>query len=212
MNYEKRVKKFLSCVMVMVIILISIISKPIVAQAYEENVSECDALNLDKELLKTKEYIQSNQNFNRNVNSVNEIKLEVDRSVILEFEDGSTITYRLEAVENSLRLGQKTYKISKTYFIIIGNVNIYMNATCNELSDYNNYITNYWTGYDGTFSTIDVQQEALVTQSSSDIKPASWTSRGQFTYYVPTLGDYYTKSFYLKMNIARWGSVSLTVL
>ncbi|MDK2901971.1 MAG: hypothetical protein PWR14_875 [Thermosediminibacterales bacterium] len=179
----------------------------------EQNVP--DAFNPIKEKEKLKEYMTENTSSVRNEDF---IKLSLNKPIILTFPDGSKIIYKLEignGAQNtssfSIASSYRTYTVTKTYFVIIGNVNVSLSADCYH---YNRYVTinRCYDKITGTFARINYHNIAIIDPTGYQGDYATAEAWGSFTYYLPGIGDYFTKSYRIQMDVDPAGDAYLRVL
>lgn len=175
-----------------------------------------DALNSIKETEKLNEYIGKNKN---SIYGENLIKISPDKPIVLTFPDGSKIEYKLE-VEDTTNFSinditpqatQKTYKVTKTYFVGSGNVNISISVECTH-DGRAVTINRCYDSISGSFARIDYRDTQIIRARGFQGTYAIAEASGMFTYYAPTVGDYYSRTYRIQIHVDPAGAAYLKVL
>jgi hypothetical protein len=182
-----------------------------------------DAFNTQKETKKLKE---------KGINLNNWKVTENTKDVVLDFDDGSKIIYSFEVTDtptsttnvlasstkefsaeaaSTASVIYKTYHVSKHY--------IYGSADC-TVSLYTDVkhegrtvtVRTAYPGFKGTFASNDDQKTRVIDAVGIDPDYATTELSGQFTLGAPTVGNYYTRTYVIRMDIDPAGDAYLRVI
>lgn len=176
-----------------------------------------DALNPAKEQEALNNYLKTNST---NFNSANGLmKLTPNEPIILTFDDGSSIEYRLIATEESispsysnvLQSGKKTYRVEKFYNYLIGNARIYLTAECTQ----NNRRVTINRAYDdvlAVLASVSNRQVRIIKANGYNNTLAVAECSGDIQFEITKVGPWHQRSYRIQIHVDPIGAAYLKVL
>lgn len=156
----------------------------------------------------------------------NNLPLKPGKPLTVNFEDGSKIVYEMSVtntVSNSSAIQAttgdfetmgttyKTYKVNKIYFYLLAKASIYLYT---DVKHVNRSVTvrKHYPGFIGVFAKNDRQSTRTIDGYGENNDYATTEVNGQFTLGQAAVGDLYTKSYVLRMDIDPAGGAYLRVI
>jgi hypothetical protein len=163
------------------------------------------------------------------------IKLDKDKPLVLNFDDGSRIEYsysleptpieRLLVSEQSLAtkslaspslvtiasMVYKTAHVKKQYFYGSANANTGLYTDYKQDGEYM-WVRSNFPFFQGTLTKSDYQHTRTIDGTGNQLDMLTTELNGQFTTTAPYVGDYYTRTYLYRMDIDHWGGAYLRVI
>lgn len=176
-----------------------------------------DALNPAKEQEALNNYLKTNSTDFNSANGL--IKLTPNEPIVLTFDDGSSVEYRLTVTEepispsnsNTLQSGKKTYRVDKFYNYLIGNARIFLTAECTQ----NNRHVTIDRAYDDVFAvlaSVSNRKVSILKANGYNNTYAVAECSGDIQFEITKVGPWHQKSYRIQIHVDPIGAAYLKVL
>lgn len=181
----------------------------------QEKLAKSKAMNPNEEQKKLKELGLNGKSF----------KLDEDKPLVLNFDDGSRIEYSLgvtptpaermpvvqDRMVSTYSIIYKTYNVKKQYFYGTANANTGLYTDVKHDGRYV-YVRSNFPFFQGTLTKSDWQKTRTIDGTGYNTDYATTELNGQFTTTAPYAGDYYTRTYLYRMDIDPAGAAYLRVI